>query len=210
MFNKPYSDSTFRKYIDPILSPLVQRIPESVTPIHITLIGFLLGMLAPLFIYMHFYTVAFFFIIINRICDALDGNLAQYRKTQSFAGAFLDIVLDFIFYASIPFAFGFTGTKIYAYFSLLCLFSIFLSAVAFLAFSILATKSSLTNPEYAKKSFYYMSGMIEGTETILYLLFITLFPSLFLFATGLFSLACLYTGIQRIFRGTHILLQHEE
>ena len=43
--------------------------------------------------------------LVSRLCDGLDGALARLTAPTD-RGAFLDIALDFIFYASIPLAFA--------------------------------------------------------------------------------------------------------
>lgn len=44
-------------------------------------------------------------IFLSRLCDALDGAVARQGQPTD-AGGFLDITLDFLFYASIPLAFA--------------------------------------------------------------------------------------------------------
>ena len=94
--------------IDPILNKLLRPVLVllakpfvrfGISANQITIVGFLLGMLAvPAIIAEHF-TVALVLIIINRICDGLDGAVARQTHTTD-AGGFLDISLDFIFYSS--------------------------------------------------------------------------------------------------------------
>ena len=45
-----------------------------------------------------YYLLALLFILLNRIGDGLDGAIARQTQTSD-AGGFLDICLDFIFYA---------------------------------------------------------------------------------------------------------------
>ncbi len=46
-----------------------------------------------------------FFIAASRLADGLDGELARVTAPTD-RGAFLDITLDFLFYASVPLAFA--------------------------------------------------------------------------------------------------------
>ena len=48
---------------------------------------------------------AFVLILLNRLCDGLMGRLPAVTAPTDFGG-FLDIVFDFIFYATIPFGFA--------------------------------------------------------------------------------------------------------
>lgn len=99
----------FDRYLHPRVKPLLNRIaatidrPE-VTPDRISLVGFLIGALALPFLAMQWYFAALLMIVINRLFDGLDGALAR-RRDLSDAGGFLDIALDFLFYALVPFGF---------------------------------------------------------------------------------------------------------
>lgn len=53
---------------------------------------------------MQQYWLALLLIVVNRICDGLDGALAR-RQGLTDAGGFLDISLDFLFYSLVPFGF---------------------------------------------------------------------------------------------------------
>ncbi|MGQ7148234.1 CDP-alcohol phosphatidyltransferase family protein, partial [Escherichia sp. SS-MK2] len=50
------------------------------------------------------YLAALVVILLNRLLDGLDGALAR-RRGLTDAGGFLDISLDFLFYALVPFGF---------------------------------------------------------------------------------------------------------
>ncbi|OBX35743.1 inner membrane protein YnjF [Halomonas elongata] len=76
-----------------------------VRPDQVTLVAFLVGMLAlPLLIWQA-YTAALVMILLNRLGDGLDGALARYTGRASDAGGFLDIGLDFVFYAAVVLGF---------------------------------------------------------------------------------------------------------
>ena len=71
----------------------------------VTLLGFGLGLIAAILIASGAYSMGALAILASRLCDGLDGAVA--RQTQATdAGGFLDITLDFLFYASIPLAFA--------------------------------------------------------------------------------------------------------
>uniref|UniRef100_UPI002148A5FA CDP-alcohol phosphatidyltransferase family protein n=1 Tax=Endozoicomonas sp. ONNA2 TaxID=2828741 RepID=UPI002148A5FA len=71
-----------------------------ITPNQVTITGFLVGMLAVPLLAFEFYSLAMVLILGNRILDGLDGALARLGHPSD-AGGFLDITLDFIFYAAI-------------------------------------------------------------------------------------------------------------
>ena len=86
------------------------------TPIHVTLLFGLSGLIASYCILQNHYFFASFFMILKSGIDAADGELARIKNTPSYTGRYLDsvfdIVLNFIFLISICYvsntSFGFT------------------------------------------------------------------------------------------------------
>jgi hypothetical protein len=66
------------------------------TPIHITLLFGISGLLASYCILQNQYFFAAFFIILKSIIDAADGELARVKNTPSYTGRYLDSVFDII------------------------------------------------------------------------------------------------------------------
>lgn len=66
------------------------------TPIHITLLFGITGLIAIYCILQGQYLLASFFIILKSIIDAVDGELARVKKTPSYTGRYLDSVFDLI------------------------------------------------------------------------------------------------------------------
>lgn len=64
------------------------------TPIHVTLLFGLSGLIAVYFIVQHRYYLAGVFIILKSIIDAADGELARLKKRPSYTGRYLDSVFD--------------------------------------------------------------------------------------------------------------------
>lgn len=75
------------------------------TPIHVTLLFGISGLLAIYCILNYHYFAAAFFIILKSIIDAADGELARIKNTPSYTGRYLDcvfdIVLNFMFFMAI-------------------------------------------------------------------------------------------------------------
>jgi len=85
----------WREVLDPFLIRFVQKIPSYVTPNHISIAGFLIFLVAGLFLYLVKYSPFFsfgfaVFIILYGISDSLDGILARTRNQISKSGIFLD------------------------------------------------------------------------------------------------------------------------
>lgn len=66
------------------------------TPIHVTLLFGISGLIAIYCILNGFYYFAGFFIILKSIIDAADGELARIKNTPSYSGRYLDSVFDII------------------------------------------------------------------------------------------------------------------
>lgn len=66
------------------------------TPIHITLLFGVTGLVAIFCIFQKHYFSASILIILKSIIDAVDGELARVKKTPSYVGRYLDSVFDLI------------------------------------------------------------------------------------------------------------------
>ncbi|MGR5067329.1 MULTISPECIES: CDP-alcohol phosphatidyltransferase family protein [Vibrio] len=177
---------------------------RGVTANQITLFGFVLGCFALPALVTEQYTLALLFILLNRVCDGLDGALARIQGITD-AGGFLDISLDFLFYSLIPFGFVLANPEQNAVAGAFLIFSFIGTGSSFLAFAIMASKRGIDNPVYTNKSLYYMSGLTEGTETIACFALLCLFPQHFDVIAYIFGTACWFTTFTRIYSGFHTL-----
>ena len=75
------------------------------TPIHVTLLFGISGLIAIYFILTNNYILAAFFIVLKSGIDAADGELARLKNTPSYVGRYLDsvfdIILNFLFLSAI-------------------------------------------------------------------------------------------------------------
>lgn len=170
----------------------------------VTLFGFVMGCFAfPALIEQH-YLLALGFILINRICDGLDGALARIQGITD-AGGFLDISLDFLFYSLIPFGFVLANPEQNAIAGAFIIFAFIGTGSSFLAFAVMAGKRGIENPVYQHKSLYYMSGLTEGTETIACFVLFCLLPQHFAVIAYVYGAACWFTTATRIYGGYNTL-----
>ena len=180
------------------------------SPDQVTLLSFLIGITALPLLALGYYGLALVVIVINRIGDGLDGALARQSGQQSAAGGFLDIGLDFVFYAAVVLGFGLTDPANNALAAAFLLFAFIGTGTSFLAFAI-ATQQRDTNqqekvrPDLPKKAFYYLEGLTEGTETVAALIAFCLFPQHFAWLASLFAIACLITTVTRLWGGYRAL-----
>ncbi|GGW77799.1 CDP-alcohol phosphatidyltransferase family protein [Alteromonas halophila] len=199
-------DATITPFIKPLFRPVVTRLDKlGITPDQVTLAGFFIGLLAMPMIIATWWTAALVCIALNRLCDGIDGELARYQHTSSSAGGYLDICLDFLFYASIPLAFGIADPVNWGVPALVLLTAFIGTGSSFLAFAVAAEKYQIDRPQFAHKSFYYMQGLTEGTETIIAFVVFCLWPQHFAMLAYIFAGACAITIVTRIAGGYRTL-----
>ena len=137
--------------------------------------GFGVGLLAMLAVMSQAYLLGLALLVVNRIADGLDGAVARHSRLTDLGG-FLDIVLDFIVYAGMVFAFAVADPARNALAAALLLFAFMGTGSSFLAFAIMAAKRRLSTDLRGRKSLYYLGGLAEGTETILFMVLACLLP----------------------------------
>ena len=166
----------------------------------LTWTGFASGLLAAGLVTQAAFVPALLAMAVSRLCDALDGAVA--RQTQpTDLGGFLDITLDFVFYASIPLAFAFTDPARNALASAVVLAAFVGTASSFLAFAALAAKRGLCSLEYPDKSLYFLGGLTEGTETLAFFAAACLWPAHFAPLAYGFAALCALTLASRLLWG---------
>ncbi len=74
----------------------------------------------------------------------------------------------------------------------------------FLAFAVIAEKRGLKSTAYPSKSFYYLGGLNEGTETILCFLAMCLWPAHFFGIALFYASLCVVTTATRLIAGWHM------
>jgi phosphatidylglycerophosphate synthase len=197
------------RHITPWIRPAVERIARvlvqrGIRADHVTLAAFGIGLIAMICIAFRAYYIGAILILVSRLCDALDGAVA--RKTEATdAGGFLDIALDFLFYAGIVLAFAFAAPKTNALPAAVLLTAFIGTTSSFLAFAALAAKRGITSMAYPDKSFYFLGGLAEATETLLFFIAMCIWPRWFPQLAYAFALICAITTFTRIVGGYQTL-----
>ena len=191
--------------LKPLLNACAARLDRpGISADGVTLLGFAVGVLALPLLAAGWYYAALAAIVVNRLLDGLDGALAR-RRGLSDAGGFLDIALDFLFYALVPFGFILADPLHNAVAGGWLLFAFIGTGSSFLAFAALAAKHQIDNPGYAHKSFYYLGGLTEGTETIALFVLSCLLPQWFVWFAWVFGALCMMTTFTRVWSGYETL-----
>ena len=197
-------DSRLRPLIDPPLKWMGEGLYRTgLSPNHVTLLGLGVGLLALPALALGAYGWALFLIALNRLMDGLDGALArvwtQRGQSNSPFGGFLDISADFIFYGAIPLGFALANPSANALAASFLLSAFLATGTSFLAFAILAEQHGFTTQARGKKSFYYLGGLAEGTETIAVFILACLIPAWFPWIALIYALICWLTVLIRFF-----------
>jgi len=170
----------------------------------VTITGFLLGIVALPLLASQQYTWALVFILLNRLLDGIDGEVARLTIATD-RGAFLDIALDFVFYALIPLGFALANVTENALAAAVLLAAFVGTGSSFLAFSLMAQKRKLHAQKFPSKGLYYIGGLTEGAETIAVFVAFCLWPDLFTPLAYGFAFACGLTTLSRWLQGWHLL-----
>ncbi|MGP3696122.1 CDP-alcohol phosphatidyltransferase family protein [Rhodobacter sp. NSM] len=191
-------DGLMRRLIDPPLNRAGRVLARrGWSADAVTLAGLALGLTAAFLVAIGVPTAwAVLPFLAGRVADGLDGAIARARHKTDFGG-YLDITCDFLFYAAFPLAFvlrepsdGVAGAFLLA--------SFYVNGSSFLGFAVLAARRGLETRARGEKSLYFTAGLLEGSETILFFLFLCLFPQFFSPAAWIFGTLCFVTAASRV------------
>jgi phosphatidylglycerophosphate synthase len=190
------------KAIQQALKPLMTRAARSLVRLGlgadaISLAGFAIGMAAAAAIATQHYLSGLALLLLSRLMDGLDGAVAR-ATTPTDRGGFLDITLDFLFYAAIPLAFALADPSANALPAAVLLAAFIGTGSSFLAFAAVAEKRKLQSLAFPDKSFYFLGGLTEATETILAFTAMCLWPQWFASIAYGFAALCAITTALRV------------
>lgn len=198
-------DSSLRRLIDPPLNAAGRALAaRGIHADHVTVAGCMLGIAAAFAIALERPLIGLGLIALNRMADGLDGAVAR-ATTRTDRGGFLDIALDFVFYAAVPLAFAVADPSRNALAAAVLLAGFLVNGAAFLAFAVMAAKRGLTTSAQGQKSLYYAAGLAEGAETIVAFAAMCLWPAAFAWIASIFAAVCMVSAIARVALGWRVL-----
>lgn len=173
-----------RAVLTPPLDNLARAIDRpGLTPDRITVLGLVLGLGSALAAGLQWWALALVLWLVSRVCDGLDGSLARRRAGPGGGGAprpahhpeaggFLDITADFVVYGAtvVGVAIGVTSSSASGGYDAswlpfaAVLLAYYVNGTAFLAFSSVAERTGHQLDD--GRSFSFLGGLAEGTETI--------------------------------------------
>ena len=168
-------DHLLRLLKDRWLAPIARLLGPRISPTTLSLLAFCFGIATALTAYQGMVLLSLLAWALNRLLDGLDGTHARVHAQQTDFGGYLDIMLDFVVYATIPLA-------LVARDATLSLAGVFLEATFFVntaswmyLSAILEGRQSGAVARGEVTTVTMPPGVIAGTETVvLYALFLTL------------------------------------
>ncbi|MBD3254996.1 MAG: CDP-alcohol phosphatidyltransferase [Candidatus Lokiarchaeota archaeon] len=179
----------------------------------LTIVGLILGLICALTIFLseilpwraELIITASVLMALSFFVDMLDGAVARLEGPTTFGGI-LDMFSDRIVEISIILALVSTNISSLAFPGLLSFASITLCITIFLAIGAAVNDLQLKESE---KVIYYSKGLMERSETFIFLLFLTIFWSVRFVLLWLFAILVFITAIQR-FRVAYKLFYKKE
>tara|TARA_R100000322_G_scaffold56655_1_gene35087 strand:+ start:2171 stop:2776 length:606 start_codon:yes stop_codon:yes gene_type:complete len=189
-------DAKLRPLIDPPLNRLGSALARrGVTANAITFLGLALGLAGAAAISGGYFSAGLGLILANRLLDGLDGAVAR-ANGPTVLGGYFDIVADFAFYVSVPLGFGLVDPA-NTQAALVLVASFVLTGVSFLAYAVIAAERGARTDAHGRKSFFYSTGLAEGSETIAVFIAFALFPAWFVPMAYAYAALCVLTVFQR-------------
>lgn len=205
-----------------------------VSPTHVTVLGWIWGLLACLLVAFAPPRISFFFPVVSfsslwaamvcwwlgRLCDGLDGTLARLTQTQTLLGGYVDILCDFSIYALLPLAVVMRAVPSMsrpeaelAYIVLALLEGAYFvnAAGLFMLSGILETRrhqhqhSTAIAHQRELTSVTMPRGLVEGFETMIFYQLFLFFPEHCIVLMSTFAAAVVLTILHRLHWAYHIL-----
>jgi phosphatidylglycerophosphate synthase len=201
-------DAALQARLKPTLDALAARlVRQGLGADTVTWVGAGLGLAAALAIARGAPTLGLLLGAASRLADGLDGAVARLTQPTE-RGAFLDIVLDFLFYASIPLAFAWADPAHNALPAAALLASFIGTGASFLAFAALAARRGLPLQPSAgapPKGLHFLGGLAEAGETLLCFALMCLWPAWFAPLAWGFAALCAVATLGRLRQGWRLL-----
>ncbi|MDP9311051.1 MAG: CDP-alcohol phosphatidyltransferase family protein [Chloroflexota bacterium] len=193
-------DKLLRVPKEQVLAPVATRVFYAVQPTTLTLAAFGIGLAAAVAVWQGAYGVGVGLWVLNRVLDGLDGTVARLHQKQSDLGGYLDIVLDTVIYAAIPFALVLSQPQPGAWLSLAFLLSSFyINGASWMYLAALLEKRRHGAAAQGELTTITMpGGLIEGTETVLFFTLFLVFPDSSVYVFTLMGLLVVATIVQRL------------
>lgn len=173
---------------------------RKVPPVLLTLISLLFGLLAFGALVNQLVWLAFIAWFLNRVFDALDGGVARLQGSQSDFGGYLDILVDFVVYALIPIGLVLGQPSTTGFVALTVMLATFyVNAASWMYLSAIFEKRAAGAQAQGEQTSVTMpSGIIGGTETIIFYTVFIVLNQWYIWLFGLMTILVAITIVQRL------------
>lgn len=190
-------DTSLRRFKDRAGEPLARHMSQ-VSPLFVSALALIVGLLATYAAFKGQYLWALALWILNRILDGLDGLIARLHNGQSDFGGYVDILTDYIVYASLPIGLvaGAASNEHYLTLAFL-LVSFYVNSASWMYLSAILEKRAAHSPE-TQTTVVMPAGVIGGFETIIAYGIFLLFPAYITALFSIFAALVFITTFQRL------------
>lgn len=198
-------DSYLRRFKDRVGEPLARHMSR-VSPMAISISALVVGLLATYAAFKGQYLWALAFWLINRILDGLDGLIARLHNGQSDFGGYVDILTDYVIYASLPIGLvaGAASNEHYLALAFL-LASFYVNSASWMYLSAILEKRA-AHSAGTQTTIVMPAGIIGGFETIIAYEIFLLFPGHITLLFSIFAALVFITTLQRLIWAKHNLI----
>lgn len=193
------TDAVLRRHKEAMLAPVARRLPAAISPTMITLLALVPGLGAAVAAATGRPMLALALWLGNRLLDGMDGTLARSRGTTSDRGAYVDIVADFVVYATIPIgvAIGLGGGADAWRAVAVLLAAFYVNTITWAFMSALIERRRRDGGE-EMTTVALPEGLVEGAETVAFYALIVAVPDWAVATIWVMAAAVGVTVIQRI------------
>lgn len=192
-------DRFLRPVKEQVISPLAGAVASRVHPTTITVVAFGVGVGAFVCLLQEEMLLCALLWLLGRLLDGLDGAVARRSGKQSDLGGYLDIVLDIVAYALIPIGMALTFPTQAVLIAVAVLLAVFYVNIAsWMYLSALTEKRRAQGLRTEPTSVFMPSGLIEGTETIVFYTLFIAFPQYFVVLAYTMAAMTMFTVVQRV------------
>jgi len=185
-------EQKFRNYYQRVLvDPLIRCLNHRITPLTITWLSGVSGLLFIPFLLMNRPLIAVVFLVLSGYLDTLDGSLARFQNSSSDFGSAMDIIMDRIVEFAAIFALYLVNPSARSLAAILMLGSILLCITSFLVVGIFSNNTS-------HKSFHYSAGLMERAEAFIFFIAMALCPTYFNSLAWIFCCLVCLTALIRL------------
>ncbi len=198
---KDFGNKIYKNFYGAIEYIAKKLVKMDVNANFISILGFIVGLIAINFIAMENYFYGLLLVLVNRFFDIVDGSVAKRQSIKSEFGVFLDATLDYIFYAGVVFAFALANpveNSLAAAFLLACFCA---ATVAVLSYGIIAYKKDVQ-----KKLPAYLGGTFQSWEMVVATILMCVMPSLFMPLAILFGIVSLVKAFSVIITSYYVFV----